>query len=494
MDEYLHVYDFGGSASRNVSSNENDTTERNETSINTSINENSSVCSPNPAPQPVETENSRIRDLENYMGSQMSQVIQKITSLGNTIQNVNSQLQKQMSKVETELCTVKSKMSEIEHPDPEIRFNHQVTRATSSYEAQNESCYDSRNGAENNNCLSNGQNIQQSVHEMVPTYQNLSIARPTNNLKMRPQTYSGDEDLQDFLAQFQITTEINGWDYAQKSLYLASSLTGGARSLLSEMNERERRDFCSLEEKLKARFGSENKAEVFRTQLKSRVRGKGETIPEMAQSIRKMTRLAYPTGSQDVIEALSLDNFIDALNDSDIRLRLREIAPKTISEAEKIAVRMEAHRLADRNRNKLVCTVDKVNNSKENTASSSQVENSVGLERVGSQNRQTNSWQSNNGSKSQSSNQTYHQSRNRIQNENRSKYQRNGNYYRHYDNHRPHNNGFYNNGPNNSGTQNNRWSYQNTDQHRFNRQIQGNDNKSSWGDRSSTTQKGPKLH
>jgi hypothetical protein len=300
---------------------------------------------------------------------------------------------------------------------------------------------------------------------------------------MKPQTYSGDEDLQDFLAQFQITTEINGWNYTQKSLYLASSLTGGARSLLSEMSESGRRDFCTLEEKLKARYGTENKAEVFRTQLKSRVRGKGETIPEMAQSIRKMTRLAYPTGSQDVVEALSLDSFIDALNDSDIRLRLREIAPKTISEAEKIAVRMEAHRLADRNRNKFVCAVDNVSSDKENTVSKS---TNMGQEQISSQSRQPSSWHKNQGNRNQLSNQSLNQYRNRRQNENRPRYHRNENRF--------HNNGFYGNNRNNRGYQNNNYSFGSNDQQRFNQTYQGNSNKSSWGDRSLTNQKGPKLH
>jgi hypothetical protein len=171
------------------------------------------------------------------MGSQMSQIIHKITCLGQTIQNVNSQLQKQMNSVENELCTVKSKLSEIEHPDPEIRFNHRATGTSNNFEEQN--LYE----AENNNCLPNGLNIRSSVYETVPNYPNLSIPKSTNNLKIKPQTYSGDEDLQDFFAQFQITTEIHGWDYTHKSLYLASSLTGGARSSLSEMSETGRRDF-----------------------------------------------------------------------------------------------------------------------------------------------------------------------------------------------------------------------------------------------------------
>ena len=106
---------------------------------------------------------------------------------------------------------------------------------------------------------------------------------------------------------------------------------------------------------LHARYGSENRAGVFRAQLKSKVKTKGETIPELAQSIKKLTRQSYPNASA---EALALDHFIDALSESEIRLRLREVGPKTLSEAEKIAVRMEAHRIADKQRTRFVGKVE----------------------------------------------------------------------------------------------------------------------------------------
>ena len=172
------------------------------------------------------------------------------------------------------------------------------------------------------------------------------------NTKMKAQTYSGEEDLEDYLAQFDIVAELNDWDYQTKSLYLASNLTGGARALLNELDCRKRRDYDCLIEALKTRFGSENQAEVFKSKLQTRVKGKDEKIPELAQNIKKLTRKAYPCATSDVIDVLAIDYFIDALNDSDIRLRLREISPKTLSEAEKIAARLEAHRIADRDRGK----------------------------------------------------------------------------------------------------------------------------------------------
>ena len=171
------------------------------------------------------------------------------------------------------------------------------------------------------------------------------------------------------MTQFEITSEINGWDYKSKSLYLANCLTGVARALLNELTAEQRRDYQSLVQKLTERYGSENIAEVFRSQLKSRVKGKGETTAQLAQAIRKLTRQAYPRVSLDVVEALAVDHFVDALHEAQIRLRLCEVGPSTLAEAEKIAVRMEANITADKQRTRFVGKVEQIEQCKgsENT-------------------------------------------------------------------------------------------------------------------------------
>ena len=135
-----------------------------------------------------------------------------------------------------------------------------------------------------------------------------------------------------------------------RTLYLANCLTGEVRSLLNELDHDGRRDYDTLIEKLKNRFGSVNRSEICRTQLKSRTRSKGETIQELAQAIKKLVRQAYPGVNKDVIETLSLDNFIDAITDSDIGMRVRELSPKSLEEAEQICVRLEAYKIADKDR------------------------------------------------------------------------------------------------------------------------------------------------
>lgn len=167
-------------------------------------------------------------------------------------------------------------------------------------------------------------------------------------LKLKPQPYDCLSDIGEYLTQFNIIAEINGWSYSVKSLYLASSLTGNARSLLSELNETQKRDYDSIANVLHTRYGTKNRAEIYRATLKSMRKQTGQSLSELAQEIKKLTRQAYPDANSDIQETLALDYFIDSLTDLELRLRLRECCPKTMQEAETVAVRLEAHRLADK--------------------------------------------------------------------------------------------------------------------------------------------------
>ena len=127
-------------------------------------------------------------------------------------------------------------------------------------------------------------------------------------------------------------------------------MNGVARSLLNELDSDGRRDYGTLIEKLKNRFGSVNQSEIYRTQLKSRTMNKGKTIQELVQAVKKLVRQAYPGVNKVVIETLSLDNFIDTITDSDFRMRVRELSPKSLDKAEHICVCLEAYKIPDKQR------------------------------------------------------------------------------------------------------------------------------------------------
>ncbi|VDI29174.1 Hypothetical predicted protein [Mytilus galloprovincialis] len=72
---------------------------------------------------------------------------------------------------------------------------------------------------------------------------------------------------------------------------------------------------------MKSRFGSINRPEVLRAELQTRVRLRNETLPESAQAIKILTSKAYHGTFPLVRETLALDYSIDAIPETEVRLR-----------------------------------------------------------------------------------------------------------------------------------------------------------------------------
>ena len=56
--------------------------------------------------------------------------------------------------------------------------------------------------------------------------------------------------------------------------------------------------------------------------LKSRFRKREEGLAELSEDIERPARLAYPNAPSTMLELLSKDQFIDALQDGDMQLHL----------------------------------------------------------------------------------------------------------------------------------------------------------------------------
>ncbi|CAG2248375.1 unnamed protein product [Mytilus edulis] len=115
---------------------------------------------------------------------------------------------------------------------------------------------------------------------------------------------------------------------------------------------------------LARKFGSEFKSEMYRAQLQCRFRKRDESISELATSIMKLTRQAYPKANTGLLDTLSVDYFIDALDDPDVRIRLRQTQPENITHAETLAIRLETCKSADRARHRTVCITTEENSGK----------------------------------------------------------------------------------------------------------------------------------
>ena len=68
----------------------------------------------------------------------------------------------------------------------------------------------------------------------------------------------------------------------------------------------------------------------------------------MAQDIRRLTNLAYPTAPSDVRETLAKEQFVDSIISSDMRLRIKQARPQSLNEVVRHAVELEACNKAER--------------------------------------------------------------------------------------------------------------------------------------------------
>jgi len=125
-----------------------------------------------------------------------------------------------------------------------------------------------------------------------------------------------------FLNQLDTCASYNGWDMEDKASHLRVSLKGNAAYIINDKNL-EGASCRTIIKRLKSRFGTEGQSSLYRSQLRTRRRGKEETLQTLYHDINRMAGLAYPGKSSIHKELASIDAFIDALNNSNLRMRVR---------------------------------------------------------------------------------------------------------------------------------------------------------------------------
>ena len=121
-------------------------------------------------------------------------------------------------------------------------------------------------------------------------------------------------------------------------MYLAVSLRGNAQGVLGNLPGAAHSDYNALCIALEQRFAPTNQTELYRAQLRERKQKAVETLPELGQDIRRLTNLAYPTATVDLKEILAKEQFIDAIKDSDMRLRIKQARPTDLNDEVRHAV------------------------------------------------------------------------------------------------------------------------------------------------------------
>ena len=88
--------------------------------------------------------------------------------------------------------------------------------------------------------------------------------------------------------------------------------------------------------------------------LRSRTRKSDESLQELAGDVERLARLAYPDATDDMLDIIVRDQFLDAFRNEDLRLRVRQSRPASANEALERALELESYQLGNRHRSRTV--------------------------------------------------------------------------------------------------------------------------------------------
>lgn len=160
--------------------------------------------------------------------------------------------------------------------------------------------------------------------------------------RCKPAEYDGKVAWEAYIAQFGMLARAQGWDEAEKALQLATALRGPALETLSHLPAAKQACFESLSEALQRRFGHRHQAEVYRAQLKKRVKQKSETLSQLAQDVEGLVRRSYPAAAEEMTTILARDAFVDALQDHQLQIYVKQAHPGDLQVALARAMEFEA--------------------------------------------------------------------------------------------------------------------------------------------------------
>jgi hypothetical protein len=174
-----------------------------------------------------------------------------------------------------------------------------------------------------------------------------SDSRGNNPLK--PLTYNGETDLDTFLTQFEIMSDLKRFSERERAGVIKHSLRGRAAQILMESGPQSRYwTFDDTVEKLRARFGHQNLKEKYAEEMRNIRRSPNESIPVLEARFRAaLTRAFGPIWEkQESGQFNAIQCFLKALANTELELRIRDRGPTTLDEAVQLANRLEANALA----------------------------------------------------------------------------------------------------------------------------------------------------
>ena len=167
------------------------------------------------------------------------------------------------------------------------------------------------------------------------------MRRGKTGLPVKPDTYDGTSDWEEYLSHFELCAQLGRWPEHEKTLALAASLRGPARTFYISLTSRAKRTYEGLARELGHRFGSTRQQNRWLSRFESRTRQSGESIAALGDDLRQMSQKAYPNLDNVAQEALALNQLYKSIS-LEMKCRCIDRNCSTIAQAVDIIERYEA--------------------------------------------------------------------------------------------------------------------------------------------------------
>ncbi|XP_069995361.1 uncharacterized protein [Penaeus vannamei] len=128
------------------------------------------------------------------------------------------------------------------------------------------------------------------------------------------------------------------------AVQLVSSLKGQAVEILGHLSASQRAWYGSVKAAFERRFGHQYQAEAFCARFRAKTRARGKSLQQLAQELELLVRRAYPGASEDLTAVLLRDQFIDALEDYQLQVYVKQAHTTDLQEALAHALEYESFR------------------------------------------------------------------------------------------------------------------------------------------------------
>ena len=162
------------------------------------------------------------------------------------------------------------------------------------------------------------------------------MTTPVNTKGLSSPTFNGEANWAAFIEQFGDVAEFAGWSEVEKLVRLKTGLRGKAADWLPTVAPEKKKSFEALVTAMAERFDRSTlfPDEARRTLLQRKQR-RDEGLSELASDIENLARMAYGGLGvlEDSIQKLAVSHFLEAIEDSRLRLQILLARPLTISTA-----------------------------------------------------------------------------------------------------------------------------------------------------------------